>query len=249
MLLAQVSFIDAVHMEVIWPLLSDMCIPDRRGCFTETPKTVTRSLCDDCGLVTDFLAGHVFLCAVCFRKMRMISRNSVCSGQRCYESYCRHLSLMQAAGGALQLQHPKPYTEVVKSPSALSGAMSSATCPPGIGCSQQQSVYLPSEAPHISCRYNDASILLQPMQSVVKTDYAAFVSLPSPSPLPWTQSAGTRQQIADLLTVIEALVSEVSTLKAGILGLQEQLRLLTFPSPPKGCLESAPSTGSLLVKA
>ena len=121
--------------------------------------------------------------------------------------------------------------------------------PPGIDCSQQHSVYLPSEAPHISRRYIDAPILLQPMQSVVSTDYAAFVSLPSPSPLPWTQSAGTRQQIADLFAVIDTLVSEVSTLKAGILVLQEQLRLLTFASHSKGCLSSARSTDSLLVKA
>ena len=236
-------------MEDIWPRRYDVRIPDSRGCFTATAKTVTRFLCDDCGLVTDFLAGNVFLCAVCFRKMRMISGNSVCSGTRCYQSYCEHLSLIQAAGGDVELSRPKSITEVAESPPSLSCSRSSAALSAGIDCFQQHSVCLPSEAPHISRRYVDAPIVLPRMNSVLSTDYAAFVSLPSPSPLPWTQSAGTRQQIGDLFAVIKDLVSEVSTLKAGVLGLQEQLRLLTFASRPHGCMSSARSTESLLVKA
>jgi hypothetical protein len=198
--------------------------------------------------VIDFLAGNVFLCVVCFRKMRMISGNSVCSGLRCYQSYCEHLSLIPA-GGDVGLSRPTSITEVAESPPSLSCPRSSAALSAGIDCFQQHSVCLPFEALDISRRYVDAPIVLPRMNSVMSTDYASFVSLPSPSPLPWTQSAGTRQQIGDLFAVIKDLVSEVSTLKAGVLGLQEQLRLLTFASRPRGCMSTARSTESLLVKA
>jgi hypothetical protein len=78
-------------------------------------------------------------------------------------------------------------------------------------------------------------MLLQPRRSVVATDYAAFVSLPSPSPLQLTQPAGTRQQMADLVALTYTLVSEVTSLKQGIGDLQDQVRLLTNASEPKVC--------------
>jgi hypothetical protein len=59
-------------------------------------------------------------------------------------------------------------------------------------------------------------MLLQPKRSVVASDYPAFVSLPSPSPLQLSQPAGTRQQIADLFDVTYMLMSEVKSLKDGI---------------------------------
>jgi len=244
------AFPFAAVMEIMWPLLSETCVPACRGCFAAAPKTAVQFLCDDCGIVTDFLVENVFLCAVCFRKMRWITRQSVCAGKLCYQLYSDHLCRIQRAGGAVEVPNTPVCTKVAESAATqpASGLGSSDLRPPGIEFGQQHCDCVDSGSTPLYGRYTDTPMLLQPRRSVVATDYAAFVSLPSPSPLPWTQSAGTRQQIADLFALTDTLVSEVSKLKAGIHVLQDQLRLLTYASHPKSCLSTARSTDSLLVR-
>ena len=113
-----------------------------------------------------------------------------------------------------------------------SGLGSSDLRPPGIEFGQQHCDCVDSGSTPLYGRYTDTPMLLQPRRSVVATDYAAFVSLPSPPPLQLTQPAGTRQQIADLFDLTYMLVSEVTSLKQGIVELQNQLLLLTLAPDP-----------------
>jgi hypothetical protein len=202
--------------------------------FLAAPKTASRFLCDDCGIVNDLLVEKAFLCAVCFRKMRWITRQHVCAGEPCYQLYSDHLCRIQQAGGAVEVPNTLVCTKVV-APAATEpalGLVSTDLRPPGIESDEQPGICVDSGSTERYARSTHTPMLLQPKRSVVASDYPAFVSLPSPSPLQLTQPAGTRQQIADLFDVTYMLMSEVKSLKDGIVELQNQLLLLTLAPDP-----------------
>ena len=241
-------------MESMWPLLSETCVPASRGCFIVAPKTAFQFLCDDCGIVTDFLVDTIFLCAVCFRKMRWISQQSVCAGKLCYNIYSDHLCRIQQAGGTVAVPNTIVRTVVAESAATdpVSGLESPDFRPPGFESGQRDCAVVDAGPPPLYGRCTDTPMLLQPRRTVVATDYAAFVSLPSPPPLQLTQPAGIRQQMAEIVALIYTLVSEVASLKQGIQGvatrigdLQGQVRLLTNASEPKVCAPFAQASDPL----
>ena len=138
---------------------------------------------------------------------------------------------------------PNTIVRTVVAESAATGPVSGLESPdfrpPGFESGQRDCAVVDAGTSPLYGRCTITPMLLQPRRTVVATDYAAFVSLPSPPPLQLTQPAGTRQQIADLFALTYTLVSEVTSLKKGIGDLQNQLRLLTHASDPKNCLPSA----------
>ena len=85
-----------------WSVSSDLCTEDGDNCYVKAVQTNDKHTCEKCHAVNDFLVQSVWLCAVCFRHLRLAEANKFCTCGQCLRTYSEHLAMIHKRGGKLQ---------------------------------------------------------------------------------------------------------------------------------------------------
>ena len=75
---------------------SGLCIEDADNCFVQAVRTNDKQTCEMCRVVNDFLVQSVWLCAVCFRHLRLAEVNKFCTCSPCLRTYSEHLGIFRS---------------------------------------------------------------------------------------------------------------------------------------------------------